>query len=60
MRWFEGNFTDYEAYRRKELGADADQPTASSTSRWLADAAARPAQAGARGSAAALVSTRPG
>jgi ATPase subunit of ABC transporter with duplicated ATPase domains len=26
VRWFEGNFTDYEAYRRKELGADADQP----------------------------------
>ena len=25
-RWFEGNFTEYEAYRRKELGADADQP----------------------------------
>jgi ATP-binding cassette ChvD family protein len=26
VRWFEGNFTEYEAYRRKELGADADQP----------------------------------
>jgi ATPase subunit of ABC transporter with duplicated ATPase domains len=26
VRWFEGNFTDYEAYRRKALGADADQP----------------------------------
>jgi ATP-binding cassette ChvD family protein len=26
VRWFEGNFTEYEALRRKELGADADQP----------------------------------
>jgi energy-dependent translational throttle protein EttA len=26
VRWFEGNFSDYEAFRRKELGADADQP----------------------------------
>jgi sulfate-transporting ATPase len=26
VRWFEGNFTEYEAWRRKELGADADQP----------------------------------
>jgi ATP-binding cassette ChvD family protein len=26
VRWFEGNFTDYEAYRHKELGADADTP----------------------------------
>ena len=26
VRWFEGNFTDYEACRRKELGAAADQP----------------------------------
>jgi len=26
VRWFEGNFSDYEAVRRKELGADADQP----------------------------------
>jgi ATP-binding cassette ChvD family protein len=26
VRWFEGNFTEYEAFRRKELGADADQP----------------------------------
>ena len=26
LRWFEGNFSDYEAFRRKELGADADQP----------------------------------
>jgi energy-dependent translational throttle protein EttA len=26
VRWFEGNFTDYEAMRHKELGADADTP----------------------------------
>jgi energy-dependent translational throttle protein EttA len=26
VRWFEGNFTEYEAWRRKELGAGADQP----------------------------------
>ena len=26
VRWFEGNFQDYEAFRRKELGADADTP----------------------------------
>ena len=26
VRWFEGNFSDYEADRRKRLGADADQP----------------------------------
>ncbi len=26
VRWFEGNFTDYEVDRRKRLGADADQP----------------------------------
>ena len=26
VRWFEGNFSDYEAFRRKELGADASQP----------------------------------
>jgi ATP-binding cassette ChvD family protein len=26
VRWFEGNFTDYEADRRKRLGTDADQP----------------------------------
>jgi len=26
VRWFEGNFTEYEAWRRKELGAAADQP----------------------------------
>ncbi|MEA3218546.1 MAG: energy-dependent translational throttle protein EttA [Acidimicrobiia bacterium] len=26
VRWFEGNFSEYEAYRRKELGADAERP----------------------------------
>jgi len=26
VRWFEGNFTEYEVFRKKELGADADQP----------------------------------
>jgi ATP-binding cassette ChvD family protein len=26
VRWFEGNFSEYEALRRKELGKDADQP----------------------------------
>ena len=26
VRWFEGNFTEYEAFRKKELGADADTP----------------------------------
>ncbi|HEY6531605.1 MAG TPA: energy-dependent translational throttle protein EttA [Acidimicrobiales bacterium] len=26
VRWFEGNFTEYEAFRKKELGADAEQP----------------------------------
>ena len=25
-RWFEGNFAEYEAWRRKELGSAADQP----------------------------------
>jgi energy-dependent translational throttle protein EttA len=25
-RWFEGNFSEYEAWRHKELGAEADQP----------------------------------
>ncbi|MEO6988268.1 MAG: energy-dependent translational throttle protein EttA [Aquihabitans sp.] len=24
--WFEGNFSEYEAFRKKELGAEADQP----------------------------------
>ena len=26
VRWFEGNFEDYEVWRRKELGVAADQP----------------------------------
>jgi energy-dependent translational throttle protein EttA len=26
VRWFEGNFTEYEAWRHKEVGAAADQP----------------------------------
>jgi ATP-binding cassette ChvD family protein len=26
VRWFEGNFTEYEAWRRKELGSAAEQP----------------------------------
>ena len=26
VRWFEGNFSDYEAWRHKEFGASADQP----------------------------------
>jgi energy-dependent translational throttle protein EttA len=26
VRWFEGNFSEYEAYRRKLLGSDADTP----------------------------------
>ncbi len=26
VRWFEGNFSDYEAERRSRLGGDADQP----------------------------------
>jgi energy-dependent translational throttle protein EttA len=26
VRWFEGNFSEYEAWRRKELGAEADLP----------------------------------
>ena len=26
VRWFEGNFSDYEDDRHKRLGADADQP----------------------------------
>jgi ATP-binding cassette ChvD family protein len=26
VRWWEGNFTDYEADRRKRLGVEADQP----------------------------------
>jgi ATPase subunit of ABC transporter with duplicated ATPase domains len=26
VEWFEGNYADYEADRRRRLGADADQP----------------------------------
>ena len=26
VRWFEGNFSEYEARRKQELGASADQP----------------------------------
>ncbi|MEY2626564.1 MAG: hypothetical protein RJB08_323 [Actinomycetota bacterium] len=26
VRWFEGNFSEYESWRRKELGSSADQP----------------------------------
>jgi sulfate-transporting ATPase len=26
VRWFEGNFSEYEEWRHKELGAEADQP----------------------------------
>ena len=26
VRWFEGGFTEYEEWRHKELGAEADQP----------------------------------
>src|SRR5687768_14866167 len=26
VRWFEGNFSEYETFRKKELGAAADQP----------------------------------
>jgi len=26
VRWFEGNFTEYEEWRHQELGAEADQP----------------------------------
>ena len=26
VRWFEGNFSDYEADRRRRLGVEADQP----------------------------------
>ena len=27
VEWFEGNYTDYEADRKRRLGTDADQPT---------------------------------
>jgi ATPase subunit of ABC transporter with duplicated ATPase domains len=26
VRWFEGNFSEYETWRHKQLGAEADQP----------------------------------
>jgi ATPase subunit of ABC transporter with duplicated ATPase domains len=26
VRWFEGNFSEYESFRKKELGSAADQP----------------------------------
>jgi ATPase subunit of ABC transporter with duplicated ATPase domains len=26
VRWFEGNFSEYEAWRKKEMGSAADQP----------------------------------
>ncbi len=26
VMWFEGNYADYEADRRRRLGAEADQP----------------------------------
>jgi ATPase subunit of ABC transporter with duplicated ATPase domains len=26
VRWFEGNFSEYESWRRKELGSAAEQP----------------------------------
>ncbi len=26
VRWFEGNFSEYETFRHRELGAEADQP----------------------------------
>jgi ATP-binding cassette ChvD family protein len=26
VRWFEGNFSEYEAWRRRQLGVEADQP----------------------------------
>jgi len=26
VRWFEGNFSEYETFRKKELGSDASQP----------------------------------
>jgi ATPase subunit of ABC transporter with duplicated ATPase domains len=26
VRWFEGNFSEYEAWRKKEIGSAADQP----------------------------------
>ena len=26
VRWFEGNFSEYESWKRKEMGSAADQP----------------------------------
>jgi hypothetical protein len=26
VRWFEGNFSEYETRRKQELGSSADQP----------------------------------
>jgi energy-dependent translational throttle protein EttA len=26
VRWFEGNFSEYEAWRKRELGVEAEQP----------------------------------
>jgi ATPase subunit of ABC transporter with duplicated ATPase domains len=26
VAWFEGNYADYEAHRKRRLGAEADQP----------------------------------
>ena len=26
VRWFDGNYAEYEAFRHKELGAEADRP----------------------------------
>ena len=26
VRWFEGNFSEYESWRKKEIGSAADQP----------------------------------
>ena len=26
VRWFEGNFTEYEDYKKRELGENVDQP----------------------------------
>jgi hypothetical protein len=26
VRWFEGNFSEYETWRKKEIGSAADQP----------------------------------
>jgi len=26
VRWFEGNFSEYEEYKKRELGENVDQP----------------------------------